>query len=136
MIPRSVGFLFLLAANTSAATFTVTNTVDSGPGTQRQAILDANASAGPDTIAFAIPGSGVHTITPATLLPALTQTVTIDGYTQPGSSPNTDPIATNAVILIELDGSAAPGGDGIQFVSHDGSLLRGLPRRALPLPFR
>ena len=126
MIPRSVGFLFLLAANTSAATFTVTNTVDSGPGSLRQAILDANASAGPDTIAFAISGSGVHTITPATLLPALTQTVTIDGYTQPGSSPNTDPIATNAVILIELDGSAAPGGDGIQFVSHDGSLLRGL----------
>ena len=32
----------LLAAPVFAATFTVTNTFDSGPGTLRQAILDAN----------------------------------------------------------------------------------------------
>jgi hypothetical protein len=32
--------------------------------------------------------------------------VTLDGYTQAGSSVNTDPIGTNAVLLILLDGSA------------------------------
>ena len=69
----------------------MTNTDDSGPGSLRQAILDAEAAAGADTIAFAIPGAGVHTITPLTLLPIISQPVTIDGYTQPGSSPNTNP---------------------------------------------
>jgi hypothetical protein len=42
-----------------AATFTVTNTFDSGAGSLRQAILDANATFGNDDIAFAIPGPGV-----------------------------------------------------------------------------
>jgi len=95
------------AASLSAATFTVTNTNDAGPGSLRQAILDANANPGLDTIAFAIPGAGVHTITPATSLDSVTSPVLIDGYTQPGASPNTDPVATNAVILIELDGTTA-----------------------------
>src|SRR4051812_29317704 len=48
-----------------SATFTVTNTLDAGPGSFRQAILDANATAnagGPDLINFNIPGTGVHTI--------------------------------------------------------------------------
>jgi hypothetical protein len=40
------------AMGASAATFTVTNTADSGPGSLRQAILDANAAAGPDTVVF------------------------------------------------------------------------------------
>ncbi len=54
---------FLLAASSlAAATFTVTNTNDSGAGSLRQAILDANANPGDDTIAFNIPGSGVQTI--------------------------------------------------------------------------
>lgn len=81
--------LLIAAMPLSAATFTVTNTADSGAGSLRQAILDANGSAGPHTIQFAIPGSGVHTIAPATPLPTITQTTTIDGFTQPGSSPNT-----------------------------------------------
>src|SRR5262249_17608199 len=46
------------------STYLVTNTNDAGDGSLRQAILDANANPGPDTIAFAI-GSGVQTITPA-----------------------------------------------------------------------
>ena len=43
-------------------TFTVTSTADSGAGSLRQAILDANATPGADTIAFNIIGRGVHTI--------------------------------------------------------------------------
>src|SRR5690348_5829381 len=77
------------------ATFTVTNTGDNGgvnpapnagTGTLRQAIIDANASAGTDTIAFNIPGTGVHTILPDAQLPELEEAAVIDGYTQPGSS--------------------------------------------------
>ena len=116
--------LCLAAASAGAATFTVTNTADSGPGSLRQAILDANANAGLDTIAFDIPGAGVHTITPATSLDVLTGPVVIDGYTQPGSSVNTDAFATNAVLLIELDGSVA-GGLGLN-VAGGGSTIQGL----------
>jgi hypothetical protein len=43
-----------IAFSASAATFTVTNTMDSGNGSLRQAILDANAAAGLDTINFNI----------------------------------------------------------------------------------
>jgi hypothetical protein len=48
-------FLFAGAAIAAPATFTVTNTNDSGPGSLRQAVLDANANAegvGRDTIEF------------------------------------------------------------------------------------
>src|SRR5437868_13550397 len=88
--------------------FTVTNTNDSGTGSLRQAITDANSMGG-GTINFNIPGSGVHTISPMTVLPTITQPVTIDGYTQPGSSQNTNPPTEpiNAVILIELSGTMA-----------------------------
>src|SRR5215207_2512325 len=91
-----------------AATVTVTNANDSGPGSLRQAILDANSTATPDTIAFNIPGGGVKTISPLTRLPAVTQPVTIDGYTQPGASPNTLADGDDAVLLIELDGTNVP----------------------------
>ena len=74
----------------AAATFTVTNTNDSGAGSLRQAITDANgAGAGPHTIAFDIPGGGVQTIAPATSLPTISISsggLTIDGTTQPGYS--------------------------------------------------
>ena len=93
--PRSplLGRLFLMAllfpAPLFAAPIQVTNTNDSGGGSLRDAILTANATLGADTIQFAIPGTGLHTITLATLLPNITDTLTIDGYTQPGSSVNT-----------------------------------------------
>ena len=68
------------------STFTVLNTNDSGPDSLRQAILDANAATGvTNAIAFDIPGAGVHTIEPLTALPTITNPVTIDGTTQPGS---------------------------------------------------
>ncbi|HEY6204752.1 MAG TPA: hypothetical protein VIW21_01155, partial [Chthoniobacterales bacterium] len=90
----------------SPMTFTVTNTNDSGTGSLRQAILDANSGGG-GTIAFNIPGTGVHTISPLSALPTITQPVTIDGYTQPGSSANTNPttMGLNTVLKIELSGA-------------------------------
>ena len=96
-------FLGALATSALAATFTVTTTDDFGAGSLRQAILDANGNPGPDLVAFAIPAGGVQTINSFGQL-EITDDVVINGYTQPGSSPNTDPVADNAVILIELVG--------------------------------
>ncbi|MDQ2808470.1 MAG: S-layer homology domain-containing protein [Chloroflexota bacterium] len=81
--------------------------------TLRAAIQEANAHAGPDTIQFTIAGIGVHTIQPATVLPVISDTVTINGYTQPGSSANTLAVGDNAVLLIELNGNNLESGDGL-----------------------
>ena len=103
--------------------------------TLRAAIEEANASAGADTINFAIPGAGPHTISPGSELPTITQTVTIDGYTQSGASPNTlaQPDKTNAVLKIELSGppSAPPPGQFVNGLELSGanasnSVIRGL----------
>jgi hypothetical protein len=99
-------------AGLSAATFTVTNTNDSGAGSLRQAILDANGAAGADTVEFNIPGGGVHTIVLATPLSDITEDLQIMGFTQPGSSANTGGpgAADNSVHLIEIDGTNSGGG--------------------------
>ncbi len=119
----------LTALAATAATYTVTTTADSGVGSLRQAILDANANPGADTIAFDIPGSGIHTITPLTTLPMITQSLTIDGYTQTGASPNTNPFGQpwNAVILIEIDGENLGGFNSAGlFFSAGSAVVRGL----------
>lgn len=114
----------------AAATFTVTNTNDSGAGSLRQAILGANATPGADAIRFAIPGSGAKIIAPASSLPTITEAVTIDGYTQrpcssnpaPCSRPNTQTQGTNAKLLVVLD-LANSGGLEIE---ADNAVVRGL----------
>lgn len=50
-----LGLALALASTVQAATFTVSNTDDFGPGSLRQAIEDANAAAGADVIDFQIP---------------------------------------------------------------------------------
>src|SRR5437868_13871831 len=117
------------------STFTVINTADSGAGSLRQAILDANATPNvggvPDQINFNIPGAGVQKITPlAPGLPIITDPVVIDGYTQPGASKDTNgpSQADNAVLQIEIDGSD-PGGNANGLViggQGTGSTIRGL----------
>ena len=109
-----------------AATITVTTTADSGAGSLRQAILDSNASAGVlDTIAFNVTGAGcagipaVCTIKPTTALPIIIDPVIINGYTQPGSSPNTLATGEDAVLLVELDGSLlGANGVGIEIFAN------------------
>ena len=122
--------LALFSIGTAAAdnTYTVGNTLDSGPGSLRQAILDANNHAGPDAIVFNIPGSGVHTIAPITELPAITGPVTIDGYTQPGSIANTAASGDNAVLLIQLNGTnASASASGVTLgAGSNGSVIKGL----------
>jgi hypothetical protein len=131
-IPGYAIAAFALAPVLTAATFTVTTTADSGAGSLRQAILDANANAGPDTIAFNVTGAGcdgngVCTITPVTTLPGITSPVHIAGYTQPGSSPNGNPEgALNTVLKIVLSGATAQT-NGLQLSSGaDGSTIEGL----------
>lgn len=77
-----------LALTGRAATFTVVNVNDSGPGSLRQALLDGMASAEPREIQFLLaPTGGVtHTITLLSPLPALTNRLTLDAATQPGYS--------------------------------------------------
>jgi hypothetical protein len=99
-----------------AVAFVVTNVADSGSGTLRQAIMDAN-SASPEcakqTITFTIPGDGTHTIQPRSELPPFNIPIVLDGYSQTGSKANTANDGTNAVITIELDGSMAGNSNGI-----------------------
>src|ERR1044072_7613137 len=108
-------------------TFTVTNAKDTVAGSLRQAILDANTTPGPDTITFNISGAGLHTITPATPLPPITDPVLIDGYTQPGASANTVMVGgSNAVLLIELNGmNAGAQADGL-LINGNTTTVRGL----------
>src|SRR5262249_58666511 len=82
-------------------------TNDAGPGSLRQTILNANADPGPHTITFQIAGAGLQTINVSSPLPPITNTVIIDGYSQPGASPNTLIVGDNAVPLIELNGANA-----------------------------
>jgi hypothetical protein len=84
-----VTFVFGSPARAASSTFIVTTTNDVGAGSLRQAILDANANPGADSIRFAIAGSGIHVITVASALPTISDPVSIDARTQPGwtSSP-------------------------------------------------
>jgi hypothetical protein len=99
------------------ATFTVTNTDNSGVGSLRQAILDADGNSGSHTIVFNIPGAGIHTITPIAPLPTITNPVLIDGTSEPGYS---------GTPLIELTGTnAGPGAHGLS-ISAGNSTVKGL----------
>ncbi|HKR10428.1 MAG TPA: Calx-beta domain-containing protein [Pyrinomonadaceae bacterium] len=104
----NVGFTF---STPTFQSFTVTNANDQGSGSLREAIVNANATPGPDTIVFNIPGAGVKTISLSTPLPEITGQVVIDATTQPGYT---------GAPLIELDGLAA-GASGSGLVIKAGS---------------
>jgi hypothetical protein len=84
-VPMGTGFR--VQTNSLASTFTVTTTNDTGAGSLRKAITDANASPGLDYITFNVgpPGSPI-TILPKSALPIITSPVVIDGTTEPGYS--------------------------------------------------
>ena len=129
--PRFRPGMLTLEDRTVPTTFTVVTIADAGFGSFRQAITDANNtpnSGVPDVISFAISGAGVHTISPLSQLPPITDPVIINGYTQLGSKQNSNGpgLGDNAVLQIELDGSAAgPSASGL-FVSGGGSTIQGL----------
>jgi hypothetical protein len=105
----------------------VTNTNDSGPGSLRQAILNANANnSTPQTIGFNIPttdpgfANGVFTIQPLSQLPVLSQNITIDGTTQTAYTGNTNLYGPEIV----LNGAKQSSGDGLEL--DDNNTVKGL----------
>ncbi len=118
-VETDVAFSGLLQSEWDALlnTFTVTNTNNSGAGSLNQAILDANALGGMDTIAFNIIGAGTHTINLTSALPTITGTVILDGWSEPGFA---------GTPIIELDGGNAVV-DGLKLSAGSaGSTIRGL----------
>jgi parallel beta-helix repeat protein len=100
-----------LVDDTVPTTLTVTTTADSGAGSLRQAITDANANPDYSFINFDIAGSCPRIITLASALPAITQGVRIDAYSQPGSVANTRTTGDNATrcVIVNGGGSIATG---------------------------
>ncbi len=101
----------------SGNAFEVSNTADSGFGSLRQVLTNANNHAGTDTVTFNIAGSGVQTITPGSALPTITEAAIIDGTTEPGfvSAP-----------VIEIRGDSAGAGASGLTITSSGSTVRGL----------
>ena len=152
LVTMSSGVL-LAAKEAHVATFTVNSTrdfVDNNPGdgscftgvfiqvgprfarecTLRAAIEETNANDNGatvvDLINFNISGSSVvKTIIPASALPTITEPVTINGYSQPGSSVNTSAVGTNAVLLIQLNGVNVSFSVGLR-IEASNSLVKGL----------
>jgi CSLREA domain-containing protein len=129
----------------AGATFTVNSaadTADAQPGdgicataasvcTLRAAIAEANLASGSNTIAFDIPGSGVHTIVLTQPLPTIgdeTGATTIDGYTQPGSHPNAEALLSDAAINVQIKSTdtITPSNLEALHVTSSGNVLRGL----------
>ena len=116
----------LFGARAAGDVFTVTKATNGGAGSLRAAILDANASAGMDSIVFDIPGASVKTISPTSALPTITSPVIIDGYTQPGASANTLAVGTNATLRIVLEGQKAGSATNGLHITAGGCTVRGL----------
>ncbi len=106
-------------------TFVVSNTNATGVGSLHQAILDANANSGvTDTITFNIAGAGPHVISLSGALPVITDTIIIDGTTEPDFSYAGDGSPRPVVVL---DGATAGLADGIVLgAGSGGSEIRGL----------
>jgi len=90
-------------------TYTVINTNPTGSGSLFDAITQADVStatpSSPNIIQFAIRG-GAKTIALTQQLPDITQPTDVQGYTQPGSSANTNPLTMgdNAVFTLIITG--------------------------------
>lgn len=97
-----------------AATFTVTNTNDSGPGSYRQALIDANNNPGIDTITFE-GDAGLQIIRPETPLPTVTDPAFIGGPQDSSGAP-----------MIELDGSNAGSSANGLTITAGNSVVKGL----------
>lgn len=149
----SVGMV-LFVHHASAATITVNSAddlaADDGICTLREAITAANsdtvsgasggecaAGSGSDTVNFAMTTGGStftndgqtgYTISLGTVLPSLTTTMIINGYSQPGALENTNPApeALNGRLLIEVEGSAIIADTYAFDMQADNTAVRGL----------
>ena len=92
-----------------------------------------------DLIAFAIPGSGPHVITPTGYIGSIAESLVIDGMTQPGAVPNTatpDQGGLNGTLAIEISGANCNGCNfpiGFALTSGEAA-FRGLAISHFPYP--
>lgn len=147
----AIGLIFMASPAGAAATIVVNSNADTaaddGVCTLREAIVASNSNTasginagecasgdpGADVINFSISGiadftidgQNGYTIQPSTGLPNITETVTINGYSQPGAQANTAtaPEPLNGRLLIELQGSP---GIGMSSIQANSSVIRGL----------
>jgi hypothetical protein len=120
-------YVFLIFIHATGAVFTVTNTVSTGAGSLRQAIVDANTAAGADNIVFNISGIAPHTITIlTTALPTITGQVNIDGNTQPANG-----YAGTAPKII-ITHSGLTGGNGLTISAAIGCEIYGVDVTGFP----
>ncbi|MDB5312253.1 MAG: Calx-beta domain protein, partial [Gemmataceae bacterium] len=114
-------FLTRLEDRDVPATFVVNTTADTGAGSLRQAITDANAAAGADAIVFAAGLSGQTITATSAALPTITDPVTITGLgpallTVSGNNAfRVFDVATGGVTITGLTitkGLSPAGGDG------------------------
>jgi hypothetical protein len=122
------GCWWVMAAQpTVAATYMVTTVADSGAGSLRQAMLNADANEGLDKIVFNLPFigpfDGPFAIVPLSALPMITDPVIIDGTTQPGYA---------GTPLIEINGSLLPANTDGLLITDGGSTVRGLAINRCP----
>ena len=116
--------VLIIISTLNAATYTVTNTGDTGVGSLRWAITQANNNNNTfDIIDFNIPGGGVQTIRPLSQLPPLFDTagVFIDGLTQPGASPGTNP-PSSCTLMIRVSGAFAGASHGFWILSPNNTI--------------
>lgn len=139
-----LGLMPLEKVHAIDTTFTVNNIGDAsdanaGDGTcatagavctLRAAIEEANANAGADKINFNIAGSGPHVIKPTTQLPAITDPLTINGFSQSGSSANTVSAqnrgAANTILKVAIDGSLLSNNSKGFVLTGGSSTIKGL----------
>lgn len=134
-------FLILMVQNTVATVFDVTSIADSGTGTLRQAIIDANANAGFDEIHFnlaeadcdatLITDTGVCRIILASGLPAITDRVLVNGTTQPQYAAAPANVcatsSTASYMRVEISSDSNSPIDYFElFDGSDGSTVKGL----------
>src|SRR5437870_4922555 len=102
----AAGAVLAGAGRATATTFTVTNTNDSGPGSLRQAVIDANAAAGPDDIVFAV--TPPATISLLSALPPITGALTLTGLGASNLTIRRDPGAGTNFRIFDITTGAAP----------------------------
>jgi titin len=98
----------------------VTNSLDSGPGSLRQAILDADNTVGQNTIRFILSNSGEVQYMPLyTALPPLTNPagIIVDGTSEP---------LYRGAPLVELHEAAVPQGFSVLVITGGNSTVKGL----------
>lgn len=87
----------------------VTHAGDSGSGSLRQAILDANSLPNFNTIRFAIAGQFGAFLLPQSPYPDIVTPMRIDGFTQAGAQPNANPWSNGATYRIAIGGGGQLG---------------------------